>query len=297
MKLVAHADDLGASKGVTEAILRCVDEGPITSASVLVNGPAFGDAVAAWRRRPGLRLALHLNLVEGSPLSPARDVDLLVDGAGRFRHDFVSLWRAHALSPPRVRARLAGQVRAELALQIDRLREATGGAGPIALDGHRHVHLVPFVFREVLAACDLGTVGRVRVVREPLYLAMDGGGAPLAPNLASHAVLDALSARARRRLAARGVAHPDWFVGVLYSGQMSSRVVEAGLRRIREREARDDAEVEVLFHPGGAAPGEGGLWAHNRAHHAFYVSALRACESEEVRSAAMRACLARFGGA
>jgi hypothetical protein len=40
----------------------------------------------------------------------------------------------------------------------------------------------------------------------------------LAENLAKHALLNALSARARRALAARGVAHPDWFVGdPLYS--------------------------------------------------------------------------------
>jgi hypothetical protein len=297
MKIVAHADDLGASKGVTSAIVRCVDEGPITSASVLANGVAFGDAVEAWRRRPGLRLALHLNLVEDAPLSPAREVDLLVDEAGRFRHDFVSLWRAHALSSPRERARLAGQVRAELARQIARLQAATGGAGPIALDGHRHVHLIPFVLREVLAACDRGSVARVRVVREPLYLAPGGGGSFLAPNLARHTLLHALSARARRLLAARGVAHPDWFVGVLYSGQMSPAVVEAALGRIRARETRDDAEIEVLFHPGGAAPDEAGLWAHHRDQHAFYTSAQRARESEGVRSAAMRACLARFGGA
>jgi hypothetical protein len=295
MRIVVHADDLGASKGVTEAIVRCVDEGPITSASVMVNGSAFGDAVAAWAQRSGLRLALHLNLVEGAPLAPPREVDLLVDDAGRFRHDFVSLWRAHALAPPRARARLAGQVRTELALQIERMRAATGGAGPIALDGHRHVHLVPFVFREVLAACDLGSVARVRVIREPLHLAPGGGGPLLAPNLAGHALLNALSSGARRLLVERGVACPDWFVGVLYTGHMSPAVVDAALRRIRERDPRDDAEVEVLFHPGGATPDEAGLWPHNWAHRAFYTSPQRARESEQLRSEAMRATLARFG--
>jgi predicted glycoside hydrolase/deacetylase ChbG (UPF0249 family) len=295
MRIAVHADDLGASNGVTAAILRCVDEGPITSASVLVNGPAFEAAADACRRRPGLRPVLHFNLVEGVPLSPAREVDLLVDEAGTFRHDFTSLWRLWAMSSARERERLAAQVRAELGLQIARMRSAVGGGGPVALDGHLHVHLLPFVLREVLAACDAGAVARVRVVREPLYVVPREAGWFLAANLAKHAVLDALSARAQGPLAARGVAFPSFFVGVLYTSRMSPAVVEAALERLRARGVSDDAEVEVLFHPGGGAPEEAPQWARRPEHQAFYLSPRRARESEALRSAALRAVLARYG--
>ena len=155
------------------------------------------------------------------------------------------------------------------------------------------MHLLPFVLREVLAACDAGAVARVRVVREPLFLVPRERGWFLAANLAKHAILGALSARARGELAARGVAHPSFFVGVLYTSHMSPAVVEAALARLRARGVDDDAEVEVLFHPGGAAPDEASLWARRPEQRAFYLSPDRARESEAVRSAALREILAR----
>ena len=35
MKLRVHADDLGVSRGVTDEILRCIDEGPVAGASII----------------------------------------------------------------------------------------------------------------------------------------------------------------------------------------------------------------------------------------------------------------------
>src|SRR2546428_8459643 len=113
MRLRVHADDLGASRGVTDGILRCIDEGPLDSASLLANGAAFDYAVSALRARPRVALSVHLNLVQGPSVMPPGDVDLLVDADGFLRWSFPSLWRAHALASAATRTRLEAQVRAE----------------------------------------------------------------------------------------------------------------------------------------------------------------------------------------
>ena len=82
MRILVHADDLGISHGITDSILRCADEGALNSTSVVVNCEASAYALAECGKRPGLRLALHLNLVEGRPLSPPDALDLLTDEEG-----------------------------------------------------------------------------------------------------------------------------------------------------------------------------------------------------------------------
>jgi predicted glycoside hydrolase/deacetylase ChbG (UPF0249 family) len=51
MRIRVHADDLGVSRGVTDEILRCIDEGPVQGVSIIANGAAFDHAVTALRSR------------------------------------------------------------------------------------------------------------------------------------------------------------------------------------------------------------------------------------------------------
>lgn len=296
MRLRVHADDLGVSRGVTDGILRCIDEGPIASTSIVANGAAFDYAVTALRSRRPVGLSVHLNLVEGFPVAPAGEVDLLVNTAGLLRHGFLSLWRAHALATAVTRARLEGQVRAELYAQVEKVRDAVGRDVPLRLDSHQHLHHIPFVFRIVAdLSRDLPAAG-IRLVREPFFVCTRALRRHTVGGLGKHALLNALGARHRSELAARGIASDDWVVGVLLTGRMSPDAVDACLRRIRALSAGDGANVsvEILFHPGEAVPGEEPIWASYPALRAYYLSPWRRFESEGLRSPEMAACLERW---
>jgi predicted glycoside hydrolase/deacetylase ChbG (UPF0249 family) len=296
MRLRVHADDIGASRGVTDGILRCIDEGPVEGTSIVANGAAFDYAVAALRSRPKVGLSVHLNLVEGEPVAPPGELDLLVDAKGFLRHGFLSLWRAHALAPVPTRRRLEAQVRAELRAQARKVRDAVGREVPLRLDSHEHLHHIPFVFRIVADLCrDLPAAG-MRLAREPFFVGTGALRHHTLGGLAKHTLLNALAARHRPALAAHGIARDDWFVGVLLTGRMSPGAVDAALRRIRALSGADVANVrvEILFHPGGAAAGEEAIWTrYPRALRAYY-SPWRRFESEALRSPEMAACLDRW---
>ena len=84
-RLIINADDFGLSPGVNRGIVEAHASGSVTSTSMLVNLPAFGDAVHYAARSPGLGVGLHFNLTAGAPLSRAEDVPSLCDPAtGRF---------------------------------------------------------------------------------------------------------------------------------------------------------------------------------------------------------------------
>jgi len=154
--LVINADDLGFAQGVNRGIFEAYAAGTVSSASMMVSCPAFGEAAEqALRDAPGLGIGLHLNLVSGTPLAA---VPSLVDpDTGRF----------HPLDVLARRA-LAGQVdaadvRRECEAQLAALVAA--GITPTHLDSHRHAHALPGILPAVAAVAEDESIP---VVRRPL---------------------------------------------------------------------------------------------------------------------------------
>jgi predicted glycoside hydrolase/deacetylase ChbG (UPF0249 family) len=81
-KLIVNADDFGLAVPVNEAVERAHREGILASASLMMGGEAAADAIERAQRLPGLRVGLHLVLVEGRPVLPLNEVDALVDANG-----------------------------------------------------------------------------------------------------------------------------------------------------------------------------------------------------------------------
>src|SRR4051812_16548020 len=70
--VVINADDLGFAPGVNRGIIECHLTGTLPSASMMVNTPAFDEAVTLVREQaPALGVGLHFNLLTGRPLSVA----------------------------------------------------------------------------------------------------------------------------------------------------------------------------------------------------------------------------------
>lgn len=117
--LIIHADDLGMSHTVNRATLEALEQGWITSASIMVPCPWFPQ-VARWaRQHPEADLGIHLVLnsewedFRWGPVAPADKVASLLDAAGYFPLDPVLLGPAKS-----------NEVQTELRAQIDRARAA-----------------------------------------------------------------------------------------------------------------------------------------------------------------------------
>ena len=64
VRLVINADDLGFAPGVNRGIIEAHGAGTLSSASMIVNAPAFGEAAALVREHaPSLGVGLHLNQI------------------------------------------------------------------------------------------------------------------------------------------------------------------------------------------------------------------------------------------
>jgi predicted glycoside hydrolase/deacetylase ChbG (UPF0249 family) len=139
--LVVTADDLGYSAAVDRAIVLAHRTGIVRSTSLLVTFPRAAEAAETARAEAGLEIGLHIDLVEGTPVSDPVRVGSIVDRDGRF----LGLGRLFGgLAAGRVRP---GELAAEVRAQVARARAL--GTPALAWDSHRHAHLFPLVARVV----------------------------------------------------------------------------------------------------------------------------------------------------
>jgi len=199
------ADDIGLTRAVTDSILACADAGALTQVSILANGLAFDYAVAEYAKRSDkLAIALHANLTEGPALSPKETIPHLVDSEGFFRFSPGGLWFKYLFSLPRARQAIRKEVTLELSAQWRRLQTAlsSSGASVTRLDGHQHVHMVPFIFD---AAMMLPGLSSVRITCEPLYLVPNELSAYINFHALSRIILNFLGKRNRRVAKQKGI--------------------------------------------------------------------------------------------
>ena len=264
MTVVFHADDYGITARQARAILAlsgaCGGHGALRSVSIFANSPAFEEAaaLAAPHVENGqLCMALHVNLVEGRPCAPAREVPLLVNERGTFGNDFVGLLK---LSLGSHRAELRAQVQRECEAQLSRFLTAFPQLrSALRVDSHQHPHAIPAVLDGVLAAVRAQgcTLAHLRTPVEPAAphrvaaRARQAAGmpaaAPLPPINRVKAALLAALWRANRAKLPAGCA-TSLFCGVLLSGCME-RVDAPLVHAFAEEAQRRGQDAELLFHP------------------------------------------------
>ena len=83
------ADDYGISTASNSRIEKCLEFGTLNKISVLPNGD-ITDLKETFKE-DRVKLALHINLVEGYPLSDPKDIDLLISKSGNFKYSFIGL--------------------------------------------------------------------------------------------------------------------------------------------------------------------------------------------------------------
>jgi len=210
-RLIVNADDFGFTKDVNAGIVYAHREGILTSTTLMANGDAFDDAVKLARETPTLDVGCHLVLVQGPSLLTGRP---LPD------------------KPHRLLASLARRgldVYAELRMQIQAVIAA--GIRPTHLDSHKHTHIVPSVFRQVVRLAREFSIPYVRL--------------PLDPTLPFARLPIALAGRYYRRLA-RGfdVRMTDRFLGFRLTGSLDEKAMAAALLTL------GDGLTEFMCHPG-----------------------------------------------
>jgi hypothetical protein len=131
MKIIINSDDLGISSTVNETILELMEQRRVTSATLMVNGPAALDAVQQMGKYKNCSFGVHLNLTQFAPLSGHSGLAPLLDKNGEF------MGLAGISAVPLTRELKQG-IYAEWCAQIE---SAVALGVPVShIDSHHHVH-------------------------------------------------------------------------------------------------------------------------------------------------------------
>jgi hopanoid biosynthesis associated protein HpnK len=242
--LIVNADDLGWTQGVNRGIAEAHRNGIVTSTSLLANGCAFEEGVQSALQSPRLGVGVHLNLSDGKPLAPARQVKSLLDENGNFSGGPETLlFRLTAKSLD------AREVELEWNAQIEKVRAA--GIRPTHLDGHKHVQMLPGLFAVALRLAKKHGIEAVRVSHEAssLRAALNSGGELLGLMLKQGVQARGLKLLARdaRKMAERaGIAAADYFCGIAQTGVLTKKGIQQMLASLPE------GTTELMCHPGYA---------------------------------------------
>jgi len=232
-RLIVNADDFGYTRGVNRAIVEACRNGVVTSTSLLANGAAFEDAVETARAEPRLDVGCHLNFVEGKPVSAPERIPHLIGADGRF------------LKPWQLAARLLrravpeSEIEQEASAQIEKLLAA--GLRPSHVDTHKHTHVHPAVARAVAQAARRYAI---RWIRRPFENFLPPSARTISAKRFAVASLNWLAPAFERRMAAMGVAMPDFFNGVLLTGRLTRQAFAETLADL------PSGVTEVMCHPG-----------------------------------------------
>jgi predicted glycoside hydrolase/deacetylase ChbG (UPF0249 family) len=89
-ELIIRTDDIGFCHSVNMAIEKVLEDGHVTSISVMANGPWLNEGVEILKRHPEVSVGVHLALnsewkeYKWGPVAPVSEVSSLVDAHGKF---------------------------------------------------------------------------------------------------------------------------------------------------------------------------------------------------------------------
>lgn len=252
-KLIINADDFGLSTGANRAVITAFREGILTSASLMVGGKAFEEAVSLARENPGLQVGLHLTLVQGRAVLPPEEIPGLVDPEGNFPMDPVAAGMRFFFS-----GSLKRELSREIKAQILRFRES--GLPLSHIDGHLNIHMHPTVFGILAELMPRHGITSFRLTREDLARDPADHGHRRIGRMLDAFIFGSLAKRCRPMLGRLGIFHADEVKGLLNSGRMTEEYLLHVLDRLQ------DGVTEIYFHPGCTPDPDLAAWMPDYLH-------------------------------
>lgn len=235
-RLIVNADDFGRSRTINGAVINAHLEGILTSASLMVAGEAFAEAVELARSHPSLGVGLHLTLLCGRSVLSPNEIPLLANRTGQFTDSPLGAGMKYFF-----RRSLLDQLEREITAQVTKFRET--GLVLDHINGHLNMHLHPIIFRILKRrAADWG-LESMRLTRDPLGINVAIARGRWAYRVSHSVIFHLLSRWARPQLLRSQIRHTSAVFGLLQSGHVDEQYLLSLLPRL------PPGDSELYSHP------------------------------------------------
>lgn len=261
--LIVHADDYAVSMNASRDIADLICKNKLDSTSVIPNMSCYEESVillkeALTRCKRRVRLAVHINLMEGHCVADAKAVSLLIDQDGYFRLSWGDLFLASYKK--KNRNKLIEQLKTEIFAQVKKVQMSFPGIESFRIDSHQHTHVIPIVWDALAAVLRENDfpVSCIRIPEEPLSpyyrekrLLFSYGITSWVKNILLHF----LSERAKK-VSPEFYQEQMKFWGLLMTGHMDTERVRCLYPHFEEFSLQREIDIEMVFHPGQSLPDE-----------------------------------------
>lgn len=238
-KIITTADDLGIDKDTNSAIKECFEHGVLASSCLMANGEAFDDAVEnVIKTNPNLEIGVHLDIIEFKSLTQTGK-STLTDENGMFNNSYIKMiFKSFD-------KKFLKEVEEEFNAQVEKILAA--GITPIYINSHVHTHSIPKLFKIVCKTAEKYSIPYVRTQGElPYYTKGLKRHTTFRYffNIIKNILLNFFTLINKIELKKYNLGTNDYFLGVLYTGQMDEETIIAGINRLPK-----NSVAEVICHP------------------------------------------------
>lgn len=238
--ILINADDFGISKDTNIAILKGLQEGSLTSTSLIANTDAFEHAVCEILPQINIKPGIHLNIIEGKSLLKKHKTSLLCGNDGDFNNGYLALW-AKSNNP-----KFLEETEMEFRSQIEKILNKTTTASHI--DSHVHTHAIPKIFELTCKLAQEYGIKYIRTQKEIPYIIPSlkkNLNLKYPINLIKNGLLNSFTLRNKKTLQHYNLSTNDYFIGVSYTSFMDKKAIIQGIKAIRQ----DNCTIEIILHP------------------------------------------------
>ena len=274
------ADDYGLCNNTSAHIQKCIEEGALDKVSVFPNIDRFD--LKKILANKSIRIALHLNLVEGKCMADADEISLIADRDGNLKHDFGGLFKLSLFHRKELEAQVYKEIKAQVLFWKNILPEGM----PFCIDSHQHTHMIPALFKALIKVLEDEKIKleHMRVPAEPLlpFIKTPSLYVTYKPlNVIKQWLLKFLWLINKSQARKHNIP-TSYFFGILLSGKMDEKRVRKILPHYEKLAKKDGKDVEILFHPGYTNGCESDLEGKNIVFKEFYLSPNRKTEFDSV---------------
>lgn len=159
--LIINADDFGYSDHTVEWTIKCFDAGILSSATIMVGAEACKSAVDYAKKNPQWSFGLHLCLTDERPLCAPATIPTMVTPKGLLWPTRMFMLRSMLGLINRV------DLEKEIRVQFQRFRDY--GLDMSHIDGHGHMHRMPFVIKSLIRLSEELKIHRLRPAQDVYF--------------------------------------------------------------------------------------------------------------------------------
>jgi len=259
-----HADDFGRSPNISKTIYACIKKKIISSISIIVSEKIYG---LKYLRKTNVRKRLHLNLTDFSEKQSKKNFIYNLSFLYLFLMPFLPNFKIN-------KKKVENEILRQIKLYKKYLKK-----DEVFLDGHQHVHMIPWIFNLIFNLRKKNKIVNIRIPNEVFLInLLDLLRLSILKNIFKYLIIKIFIYVSKSKI--DKINYEYNFFGLIHSGLQNKKLLKKVISLNKKNNSH--RKLEILLHPGYANLSEKKLFKKD--FFQYYVSKDRIKEFDMTKS-------------